>query len=181
VTSAGAPLALALLLTACGGGGSTDKTEAPPTPASSSASATPEQAQKQAVVKAFTAMWTERTKAYARASLKGTKLTRYATLDALGQIRNDVARMKAAGTVVRSGARQTDPKVTALDTSKSTPKATLTTCVDLSHYQAYDTKAEKPLPLPSAQPRRYTATASMERWPNGWMVTAYEPHGDRSC
>ncbi|MFE7113763.1 hypothetical protein ACFU98_47570 [Streptomyces sp. NPDC057575] len=42
---------------------------------------------------AFDAMWTERTKAYAKADAKGTRLEKYATLDALGRIRNDLARM----------------------------------------------------------------------------------------
>lgn len=55
---------------------------------------------------AFDAMWTERTKAYAKADAKGTRLEKYATLDVLGRIRNDLDRMKAAGTVVRGESRQ---------------------------------------------------------------------------
>lgn len=50
-------------------------------------------------------------KAYRHASAKGTQLEKYATLDALGQFRNDLARMKEAGTVVR-GEIGHDAKVT---------------------------------------------------------------------
>ncbi|MFD7981051.1 hypothetical protein [Streptomyces sp. NPDC059071] len=62
-----------------------------------------------------------------------------------------------------------------------TPKATVTTCVDLSTYERYKTKDKRPIPLPSNQPVKYLATAAMQKWPNGWMVTDYTSHGDRQC
>ncbi|MFI6567104.1 hypothetical protein [Streptomyces sp. NPDC050534] len=75
------------------------------------------------------------------ASKEGTDLERYATLDALGKVELDLARMKKAGTVVR-GSIGHDAKVTALDS-----KATLSDCVDLSRYETYDARAHKTILL----------------------------------
>ncbi|MEU0634265.1 hypothetical protein [Streptomyces sp. NPDC005989] len=175
---------LALLLTGCGGGDDGSKPSAAPpaasTPAPATSAADPDAAEKAAVLAAYSSMSAEQAKAYGKADAKGTQLEKYATLDALGQIRNDLARMKAAGTVVRGGIGH-DPKVTALDTATKTPKATLTDCVDLSSYETYDTKAKKVIPLPTEQPLRYVMTVSAEKWPNGWMVTAINPQGGPTC
>ncbi|WP_332010473.1 hypothetical protein OH736_45940 (plasmid) [Streptomyces sp. NBC_01650] len=176
---------LALLLAGCGGGDDSAKPSAAPpvasTPAPATSSADPQTAEKTAVLAAFDAMWTERTKAYAKADAKGTRLEKYATLDALGRVRNDLARMKAAGTVVRGESRQENATVTALDLTSKTPKATITTCVDLSSYEQYSTQKKAVIPLPTNQPLRYAAGATLEKWPNGWMVTTYTPEGGRPC
>ncbi|MFG2631839.1 hypothetical protein [Streptomyces sp. NPDC048473] len=176
---------LVLALAGCGGGGDDEKssagaTAAPAPVTSSTAPADPDAAEKAAVLAAYSSMSAEQAKAYGKADAKGTQLEKYATLDALGQIRNDLARMKAAGTVVRGGIGH-DPKVTALDTTTKTPKATLTDCVDLSSYETYDTKAKKVIPLPTEQPLRYVMTVTAEKWPNGWMVTAINPSGGPTC
>ncbi|KAA6210181.1 hypothetical protein [Streptomyces filamentosus] len=126
-------------------------------------------------------MWAERAKAYAKADLKGTALEKYATTNALGQIRLDLARMKKAGTVVRSAPRQTATTVASLDLAAELPTATLTSCVDMTTYERYDTQAKKTIPLPTAQPMRYAATAVLEKWDDGWIVTTYTPHGQQSC
>ncbi|MGW1894177.1 hypothetical protein ACWCP6_28610 [Streptomyces sp. NPDC002004] len=125
-------------------------------------------------------MSAEQMKAYRKASAKGTEVEKYATAEALGQIRNDLARMKEAGTVVRGEIRH-HAKVTGLDMEATTPKATLADCVDLSKYQTYDIKARKVIPLPSAQPLRYVMTAKAERWHGRWMVTSLNPQGGPTC
>ncbi|MGW2939825.1 hypothetical protein ACWDA7_51160 [Streptomyces sp. NPDC001156] len=96
-------------------------------------------------------------------------------------IRNDLDRLKGSGTVVR-GEIGHDPKVTGLDMEAKTPKATLSDCIDLSKYEAYDVKAKKVIPLPTAQPKRYLATAKAERWADGrWMVVDITTQGGRPC
>ncbi|MFE7582234.1 hypothetical protein ACFU5Y_11850 [Streptomyces gardneri] len=184
-----AALALVLTLAGCGGGDGDAKapaTTAPPatstsTPAPATSSADPETTEKKAVLAAFDAMWAERSKAYAKADAKGTALEKYATLDALGKIRIDLTRMREAGTVVRGAPRTTGSMVTALDLTAKTPTAALTTCLDLSTYERYSTKRKAVIPLPSNQPLRYVATVALEKWPNGWMVTVYKPHGEQTC
>ncbi|MFE0654191.1 hypothetical protein ACFVZH_37170 [Streptomyces sp. NPDC059534] len=185
----GGALALALTLAGCGGGDRDAKGSADsPPPATSTAAPAPattsadtEAAEKKAVLAAFDAMWAERSKAYAKADAKGTSLEKYATLDALGKIRIDLTRMRQAGTVVRNAPRTTDSTVTSLDLTAKTPTAALTTCLDLSTYERYSTKRKEVIPLPSNQPLRYVATATLEKWPNGWMVTVYKPHGEQTC
>ncbi|MEU5525258.1 hypothetical protein ABZ759_32750 [Streptomyces sp. NPDC047860] len=126
----------------------------------------PEAADKAAVLKAYEGMTTEQAKAYRTASEQGTDLEKYATLDALGKIRNDLARLKNSGAIVR-GEIGHDARVTSLDMDGETPTAQLSDCVDLARYETYYLKAKKVIPLPTAQnrcgtsprPRRSAGTA----------------------
>ncbi|MER6075681.1 hypothetical protein ABT187_44380 [Streptomyces sp. NPDC001817] len=142
--------------------------------------ADPQAAEKAAVLAAYDGMTTEQAKAYRQASRKGTALEKYATLDALSKIDLDLYRMKQAGTVVR-GEIGHNAKVTALDMTAKTPKASLSDCVDLSKYETYNTKTKKVIPLPTNQPLRYIATAKAERWNGRWMVTDINTQGGGSC
>lgn len=178
-------VALVLVLAGCGGDGQDEKPRTMPSPASptpgAGKSADPQEAEKTAVLASYSSMWVEQMKAYRKADAKGTDVEKYVTLDALGQFRNDLARMKKAGTVVRGELGHENTTVTALDLDAKTPKATLSDCVDLSKWETYSTKRDEAIPLPKNQPRRYVATATAEKWPNGWMVTTFRPHGERSC
>ncbi|WP_334666031.1 hypothetical protein [Streptomyces cyaneofuscatus] len=170
-----------LVLTGCGGGGDSAKPSAAPPAASSptpspSASTDPDAAEKTAVLASYAAMAREQMKAYRKADATGTDLEKYVTTEALGQIRNDLAHMKQAGTVVR-GELGHEAEVTALDMEAQTPTATLSDCVDLSGYETYDVKAKKVIPLPTEQPLRYVMTATAERWDGRWMVTDIDPQG----
>ncbi|WP_097870342.1 hypothetical protein [Streptomyces sp. rh34] len=176
-----AAVPLALALTGCGGGDDGAKPSAAPPAASSpapaaSASVDPDAAEKTAVIASYEAMTREQMKAYRKADAKGTDLEKYATTEALGQIRNDLANMKSAGTVVR-GELGHDAEVTELDMEVQTPTATLSDCVDLSGYETYDVKAKKVIPLPKEQPLRYVMTATAQRWDGRWMVTDIDPQG----
>lgn len=178
-------LALAAVLAGCGGGGSDDKPSAAPstavsTPGVAKASVDPQAAEKAAVLASYTSMWVEQMKAYRVASAKGTDLEKYATLDAITKFELDLAHMKKNGTVIR-GELGHAPEVTALDAAGKLPKATIEDCVDLAKWETVDTATGKPIPLPTNQPRRYVATAQVEKWPNGWMVTDYTPDGARAC
>ncbi|MEV4046309.1 hypothetical protein [Streptomyces sp. NPDC049744] len=181
-------MALALALAGCGGGDddgdSKDDAASPAAsqaPASPSASTDPDAAVKAAVLAAYSRMWDEQMKAYRKADVKDTDLEKYATLDALGQFRNDLARMKDAGTVVRGELAHHDTKVTGLDLDAQTPKALLSDCMDISKWQTYSTKKGKVLPMPTNQPLRYIATAKAERWKGQWLITTFTTHGDRTC
>ncbi|MFJ3099595.1 hypothetical protein [Streptomyces hydrogenans] len=140
----------------------------------------PEAAEKTAVLSVYSAMWAEQMKAYAKADATGTKLRKYASLDALSKFELDLAQMKKAGTV-GTGTLGHTPTVTMLDLTGKLPKATVQDCIDLTGWKAVRTKTGQPIPLPSAQPRRYVATATAEKWPTGWMVTDYTPDGARTC
>ncbi|MFD5426369.1 hypothetical protein [Streptomyces sp. NPDC127084] len=177
-------VALVLALAGCGGDGD-DKAPSPPsaqasTPAPSTSAADPQAAEKAAVLAVYSSMSAEQMKAYRKADAKGTDLEKYATAKALGQIRNDLARMKEAGTVVR-GEIGHDAKVTGIDLEAEMPKATLSDCVDLSKYERYSIKRQEPIPLPTEQPLRYIMTVQAEQWNGRWMVTAINPQGGPTC
>lgn len=186
--------ACALTLTAVLAGCSTGSKEASdadrsPSPAptatsrasgSTTSAAAPDAAHKQAVLSAYNRMWEEQMKAYRKASDKGTDLARYASLDALGTFRLDLAHMKKAGTVV-TGELGHEPSVSRLDLKAAQPTATVTDCLDLSRWETKRVKTGEGVPLPTAQPLRYRATATVQRWEGRWIVTDYIPHGDQTC
>ncbi|MFH8736809.1 hypothetical protein [Streptomyces sp. NPDC017964] len=179
-------LGAVLMISGCGSSDGGDKPSAKspattPAPSKSSAKADPEAAEKASVLDSYRRMWAEQMKAYRKADAKGTDLTKYASLDALGKFRLDLAHMRKYNTVIRGELGHEDTKVSALDMNAKTPKATVTDCVDLSDWQTYDVKAKKVIPLPSNQPMRYMATAKAERWNGHWMVTDYTPDGERKC
>ncbi|MFG3133633.1 hypothetical protein ACGFZU_38800 [Streptomyces tendae] len=178
----------ALALAGCGGGDDGDgdskddaaSPAASQTPVSPTASTDPDTTVKTAVLAAYNGMTTEQAKAYRQGSAKGTELEKYATLNALSKIELDLAGMKEAGRVVR-GEIGHDAKVAGLDLDTKTPKATLKDCVDLSKYETYDVKAKKVIPLPTNQPMRYVATATVERWDGRWLVTDINTQGGGAC
>ena len=179
--------ALAVALTGCGGednthgGGQTTPTTQAAEPTKTT---DPQEAEKAAVLAAYEGFTREEIKAYRKASMEGTRLKDFATLDALSEIELDLMQMQEAGTVVRGDIGH-EAKVTALNLKAKVPEATIKDCVDLSKYQTYDTKAKRVIPLPSEQPLRYVAEVSAERWDRGnrygWMITDYEPHGEQKC
>ncbi|MCX4417804.1 hypothetical protein OOK43_31700 [[Kitasatospora] papulosa] len=173
------------VLTGCGSGDdaklSAATTAASSAPAASESPADPDAAEKAAVLASYTLMWMEQMKAYRVASPDGTKLKDFATLDALTAFERDLAHMKKNHTVIR-GELGHEPEVTALDVDAKLPMATLEDCIDLSKWKAERTPSGEVVPLPTAQPLRYVATATVERWDNNrWMVTEYEPDGTRAC
>lgn len=178
---------VSLGLTACSDSEKSDSSAPAAASHSPSASETPDKsvdpdaAQRVAVLETYSRMWAEQMKAYRKADAKGTDLTKYASLDALGKFRLDLAHMKENGTVIKGEMGHEDTKVSSLDLSAKTPKATVTDCIDLSQWQTYDVKAKKVIPLPSAQPMRYVATAKAEQWDGRWIVVDYVPNGERSC
>ncbi|MFE0382181.1 hypothetical protein ACFW1M_43030 [Streptomyces inhibens] len=171
-----------LALTACGGSATGSKPASGPSKsASATASATaadPQAADKAAVLTAYRGMWRAYAKASAKGSEKGSDLKHYATLNALGTWRLGLARMHQAGTTAHGDIGHA-PKVTAISMDRKTPKATLTDCVDISRLRTL--KGGKPLPMPSAQPLRYAASATAERWSGRWLITEYAPRGEQRC
>ncbi|WP_406396485.1 hypothetical protein [Streptomyces sp. NBC_00887] len=182
-----AGVGLALALAGCGGGSDDAKPQTAPSaastapPAVSASPPDPDAADKTAVLASYTAMWVEQMKAYRKASPDGTKLDDYATLDALSAFERDLAHMKKSGTI-GTGQLGHEPEVAELDMEAKIPTATVEDCIDLSKWKAERTPSGEVVPLPTAQPLRYVATATVERWDNErWMVTAYKPDGSRSC
>lgn len=125
-------------------------------------------------------MWAEQMKAYQKADAKGTDLAKYASLDALGKFRLDLAHMKQFGTV-GGGKVGHSPKVSSIVLDAKTPRATVNDCIDLTNWRAKQVKTGKVILLPANQPKRYVATAKAERWDGHWMIVDYTPDGEQAC
>ncbi|MFD4483344.1 hypothetical protein ACFWPU_45595 [Streptomyces sp. NPDC058471] len=181
-------LTLSLALTACGGSdGDSKASDTPPDaeatpsePAASASTKDPQAKEKAAVLDVYTRMWDAQMTAYEKGTLKGTDVSKYAALNALSVFELDVGAMKKAGTV-GGGTLGHRAEVAKLDLKADQPAATVTDCVDVSRWKAKRIKSGESVPLPKDQPRRYQATATVEKWDKGWMVTEYTPHGDRRC
>ena len=176
-----------LLVTACGGGGESGPSakNSPParstsTPPAASARTDPQSQAKADVLTAYDGFWDAQVKAYAKASIKGTDLEKYATKKALGRAMGDVLVMQKAGTAT-TGAPTHDAKVTSLTLTGATPKATVQDCLDISNWKTVKRKTGIVRPFPSTQPLRYVTTAKAEKWGKQWMITEVTPDGTRTC
>jgi hypothetical protein len=172
-----------LSVSACGGDGESDE-EKPSSTASKSApsptaSKDPDSAAKGEALAVYQRAWEEKVKAYAKASSKGTELQRYTSLYALRDIEQSLTSMRSANQVTR-GEPALKPKVTALDSQKKIPEATVTDCVDISKWTLVDKASKKEVALPKERLLRYVSVANLEKWGNKWVVTKLTAQ-DRRC
>ncbi|MEY2248448.1 hypothetical protein AB8A21_36920 [Streptomyces sp. BF23-18] len=144
------------------------KPSATPTAVSPSPSSTAG-AENTAVLAAYTSSWDAQTKAYSKASSAGTNLKQTTTLRALFDIEHDLTVMRKAGQVT-AGRPVINPKAVKVTHGKI-PKATLTDCVDTTHWTLIDKASKKPVPLPTTRLIKYVSTATLEKWGKTWMVT----------
>ena len=177
----------ALSLTACGspsGLATSDASSTPPPHPSavppSGKSVDPEAGEKKELMAAYSKYWAEQTKAYAKASLKGTRLTQYASGAALARAQADVATMRSAGTRSK-GAPGHDVAVISLKVPGNPPVATMSDCLDISGWKAIEASSGKVLPNPAKQPNRYVTSVSAEKWGKRWMIIKVTPDGEQRC
>ncbi|MEU5234625.1 hypothetical protein AB0G82_36065 [Streptomyces anulatus] len=155
-------------------------TNSPSASPSASKSVDPSEAVEAEAVKAYSGYWREMERAYAAADVKASKLTSYASGVALVKAQVETERMKKKGSTLSGGVTVTNSTVTQLDNSKKLPKAELSSCLDVSKWISLD-KEGKPVALPSTRVTKYVATATMERWTDGWRVLTAQPHADQPC
>ncbi|WP_406469874.1 hypothetical protein [Streptomyces sp. NBC_01615] len=170
--------ATALLLTgsllALAGCSDSDKNASPSTssPTQTSGSPSPSStadAEDAAVIATYTSSWTAQTEAYSKASSAGTDLKKNTTLRALFDIEHDLEVMRKAGQVT-TGKPVINPKVVKVTDAKI-PTATVTDCVDTTHWTLIDKASKKKVSLPTSRLIKYVSTATLEKWGTKWMVT----------
>ncbi|RII07961.1 hypothetical protein DSC45_34160 [Streptomyces sp. YIM 130001] len=174
-------------LTSCSNedSGQDDKSSKPPTksasaaPAEPSKSSDPNAADKKAVLDAYEAMWVEQARAYQQGTSKGTKLKKYATLDALARAESDLMGMRDRG-VVAKGQPSSDASVTRIDMTREVPRADVKDCLDTAKWTRVYRESGKNVPLPDAQLKRYETTVKAEKWGKKWMILRVTPH-QRAC
>ncbi|MFF7987102.1 hypothetical protein ACFZDK_49880 [Streptomyces sp. NPDC007901] len=159
------------------GSGSSSKPSSAPTAVPASPSSTVD-AEDAAVLAAYTRSWEGHTEAYSKASSAGTDLKETTTFEALADIETNLATMRKAGQVA-TGKPVIHPKVVKVTDAKI-PTATVTDCVDTTHWTLIDKASKKPVPLPTTRLVTYISTATLERWGTKWMVTKLTAQ-DQAC
>ncbi|MEU6578200.1 hypothetical protein [Streptomyces sp. NPDC046805] len=181
VASALAALAGITMVAGCSSG-SGDKTDPSPTPSSAAPTKTVsnEEAQaRKAVIAAYQGMTDEQVKAYAKSSLAGIDITKYATGAALRDTKDTVFVNMQNGIVVKG-----EPKVTAseddvtLDASGT--QATLAVCFDLNTWVSVDKKTGKSV-APPHQVKRYPITARLQKQSSQWLVADEKADKEKTC
>lgn len=159
-----------LVLAGCSGHDSntSSKPSSTPTAVSPAPSSTVD-AVDAAVLAAYTSSWDAQTEAYSKASSAGTDLKKNTTLRALFDIEHDLEVMRKAGQVT-TGKPVIHPKVVKVTNTKI-PTATVTDCIDTTHWTLIDKASKKKVPLPTTRLIKYVSTATLEKWGTKWMVT----------
>ncbi|MCX5083727.1 hypothetical protein [Streptomyces sp. NBC_00401] len=159
------------------GAGTTAPSSAAPT-----RTVSPEETEaRNAVVAAYQGMNDEQVKAYASGSLKGSRITQFATGNALRDTK-DTIFVNLQNDIVYKG----KPIVTAssddVDVNlKSDPKrATLRVCFDMNTWEPVNKKTGKSVAPPN-QTKRYTLNAKLRTMGDRWLVTDGSADKEREC
>ncbi|WP_330481456.1 hypothetical protein [Streptomyces sp. NBC_00724] len=171
----------ALALAGCTSDDAKQSDPEPPVKPTASASPTqdPETEAKTEALAAYRNFWDEQVKAYAKASIDGTQLTKYATGTALARAQTDVAALQEKG-VMATGRPVSNTVVTNMNLGRKVPKATLTDCLDISGWKRVSRKTGKELPVPSKRLNRYVTVIKAEKWGTQWMILDVSPE-QRTC
>jgi len=178
-------VALAAMATAAGcSSGNKDESDQSPAPSSTAptktVSADEAQARK-AVIAAYQGMTDEQVKAYAKSSLAGSNIIKYATGKALRDVKNAVFVNMQNGIVVHG-----EPEVTAdeddvtLDTASKPQRASLQVCFDMNTWEPIDKKTGKSV-APPEQVKRYTITVQLQEQGSRWLVTEEKADKEKKC
>ncbi|MFJ9121319.1 hypothetical protein ACIRJO_38060 [Streptomyces sp. NPDC102394] len=131
-----------------------------------------------AVIAAYKSSWDAQTLAYSKASSAGTNLKKNTTFKALADIEKDLAVMRKAGQVT-TGRPAINPKIVKVTDAKIR-RATVTDCIDTTHWILTYKSSKKPVPLPTTRLIKYVSTATLEKWGTTWMVTKLTAQ-EQSC
>ncbi|MGW2376551.1 hypothetical protein [Kitasatospora sp. NPDC001683] len=184
-SAATAILCTAGLLASCSSG---SDSAAPPPPTASSAPATtsstpsptadPAADAKAQVLAAYTGMWAEQVKAFAKGSTDGTGLEKFTTDEALDDVRISIDRFSGTG-IVFTGAPAHTPQVETIDIAATPKTATVRDCLDVT--------AWKPVDKASGQEKkvinrlRYIIVYNARTVGADWKMTDVTQHQDQAC
>ncbi|MFE4674470.1 hypothetical protein [Streptomyces sp. NPDC056723] len=163
-------------------GGKRAGTTTPSSAAPPSKTVSPDEARaRKAVVAAYQGMNDEQVKAYASGSLKGSRITQFATGNALRDTK-DTIFVNLQNDIVYKG----KPIVTAsadnveVDLKSDPKRATLRVCFDMSTWEPINKKTGKSV-APSNQTQRYTLNAKLRTMGDRWLVTDGSADKQRKC
>ncbi|MET8571946.1 hypothetical protein [Streptomyces sp. NPDC004783] len=128
---------------------------------------------------AYRKYWEEKVKAYAKASVQGTDLKKYAVAEAFTAAEMEVQALKTKG-LVATGKPVLAPKVTSVDNKRKVPQGTLSDCTDVSGWTLVQQSNGADVTLPDDRLTRYVTKAVAEKWYGRWVIVKVTPE-DRSC
>jgi hypothetical protein len=177
-------LCAALALTACSSSdGKDEASDASPTvqPSSTPAetSSSPSADPGAPVEAAYRKYWDEKVKAYAKASVQGTDLKKYAVAEAYLQAEAEVKALKAKG-LVATGKPVLDPKVDSVDAKRKVPQGSLTDCTDVSQWTLVKKSNGQEATLPKDRLTKYVTKIVAEKWYGNWVIVKVTPE-DQTC
>lgn len=159
------------------GSGSTSAAAEPSEEASTPEPLTPEEREEKAVTKAYLSFRAEQSKAFGKATTKGTQIETFAAGVALLQVEKDMEFSRKEG-VITKGATQHEPSVDVLELKPTKggtlPRATITDCVDVTKVEFVYEESGKPYPMPDERLPRYEAKVKAEKWGKQWKVLEAE-------
>ncbi|WP_405933683.1 hypothetical protein [Streptomyces sp. NBC_00827] len=145
---------------------------------SATKSVDPDAAEKAKVLQVYRSMWEARNRTYAEAKLD-PKLGDYAGNKALSNIKVTLLYYQDHGTVM-TGEPVNSPNVTDIDTSSTPMKATITDCVDTSHYEEVDAKTGKEVPVGTGS-RRHIYNATAINSDGTWIIWTTDIDREQKC
>ncbi|MFD4861693.1 hypothetical protein [Streptomyces atratus] len=169
--------------TGCSSGKADDPKEAPSPSASTkqtpSKPADPNETAKNEAVATYKQYWQAMERLYSDSSGKNNDLKQFAAGAALKNAEADAKNMHSKGRIISGHVAVGSPTVTSADISRKIPNATLSSCLDISHWQVIDSTTKKPTALPPTRLTKYVIVSTVERWPEGWRVIRDEPQGQK--
>jgi hypothetical protein len=173
-------------LASCGTDSSADDPRhTPPSPSpssptvSDSSSTRPSADPGDPIEAAYRKYWEEKVKAYAKASVQGTDLKKYAVAEAFTTAEMEVQALKTKG-LVATGKPVLAPKVTSVDNNRKVPQGTLSDCTDVSDWTLVQQSSGADVTLPDDRLTKYVTKAVAEKWYGRWVIVKVTPE-DRTC
>ena len=148
-----------------------------PTATTSSSALDPTSPVRSAVISAYDAMWTDMTAAAKTANYQDPVLAQHASGAALSTLVRGLYSYQRQGWVVR-GTPITHPKVTELSPSQDPSKATVTDCLDDTHWLVQMASGQ---PVQGAGGGHRRVTAIVQNAGGVWKVTQLDALADGSC
>ncbi|MFD0033795.1 hypothetical protein ACFVJK_37305 [Streptomyces sp. NPDC127172] len=162
-------------------GGKGAKTTAPSS-APPTRTVSPEETEaRKAVVAAYQGMNDEQVKAYASGSLKGSRITQFATGNALRDTKDTIFVDMQNDIVFKGKPKLTiAPKDVEVDLKSEPKRATLRVCFDMNTWEPVNKKTGKSV-APPDQAKRYTLNAKLLLRGGLWLVSDDVADKERKC
>ncbi|MCT9010292.1 hypothetical protein ACWGKW_39740 [Streptomyces sp. NPDC054766] len=128
---------------------------------------------------AYRRYWDEKVAAYAKASVEGTDLKKYAVAEAYSAAVTEVNALKAKG-LIATGEPMLAPKVTSVDTKRQVPQGSLTDCTDVSRWRLVKQASGKEVTLPKGRLTKYVTRVVAEKWYGHWVIVRVTPE-EKTC